>query len=392
MNSIKEGHRRNLALKLPYKVPLSIVAERLPSFFKTYDTLNDVRPSSWIVWKDEDEKSVLFAKEACHANMTESVGFDNLITAMPNSDPISIAYQKMLLNGPFQAVSDMINIGYIPNKYYIHCTDLEKWPSNLLFNYCIATRVPIEHAELLPLWSELTLKGYDPTLAFLLSYTTRGSVDNSRSFPNLVHFWFDSASDWRRILKGDPTRLSRMYKTNPSDCTPCNVLWGKSQDYQEIMGLSDEEVSKFFDLPIEPYVKPEKPTINSTFKKLYGAPIGFHGVAPAEGDDVHLIHPGEAPAGIHPAFVQHHVGMAGAGPNPAAEILINPHPKWNILPAGGLDLNPNWQAWHDAHAQPNDPFNGIQFGNVAQQQPQPEVFHEDDDDEDFFDEDDGDLD
>lgn len=204
-----------------------------------------------------------FFTRICHADMKYvSPGFDHLVTAVPKPDELAIAYQQMLINGPFRAFSDLIGLHCIGDNYYLLCSNLGKWPANVLYNFCIASRVPIERPQFLPYWKELVDQGFEKTLAFLLSYSTNGkpwSKGNGREYPVCNHLWLDTASDWKNILSGEMIRMNPPFKEYPKGCEPCNVIWSTSTDYRKIWNMSNEEVSEFFNLPIEIPAPPPAP-------------------------------------------------------------------------------------------------------------------------------------
>ena len=234
------------------------VKKALSVMIASYPDLNNKRPSSWFVWNDEG-KIKIDINCVCHANLLYyDLGWDNLITAIPKSDDVSLAYQRMLIYGPFKAFSDLISLKKIDDNYYSHVTSLEDWPANVLFNYCIATRVPIEHAHLLKFWDLKVKEGFNPVLAFLLSASNGGKEFlNSRTFPVMGHYWHDIATDWLRIIQGNMSLqyLSKPFKTDPKQCTPSNCIWGYSDSYKKFKLLTDKEISEELGLPI---VKPAK--------------------------------------------------------------------------------------------------------------------------------------
>lgn len=254
------------------------VQELLPSFFELYPRMGPSNPSSWIVWSNDKVKYAFM--DICHADMVYySSGWKNLITAIPNDDDISLAYQRMLINGPFRGFSDLIHLekDETSGKYFAMCSDLDRWPANVLFNYCIATRFPLEKPGLTKDFGKLLEKGYDPTLSALLAWSAHYPTyawmpkreKGERGFYTWGHYWHDSNADWRRILSGDMTLMSVSYRENPRQCCPSNVIWGESEDHRILRFMSDEEIANHFDMkPV--VVKPPK-------KKKAKAPQGDPG-------------------------------------------------------------------------------------------------------------------
>lgn len=209
-------------------------------------------------------------------------GFDHLVTAFPKSDIASITYIRMLIHGPFRAFSDLITLKRASGEdYYLRVSHLERWPANVLFNFCIASRVPIEFPHLFDHWGELIGAGYPEVFAFLLSYTTDGSAFKSkRKFPNNNHFWFDPAADWLRILEGTPDMSAAPFKSVPLAILPTNTIWGRAETCRKLESMSDEDAAEYFGVTIRrpAPVKKAKP---STFLKnnfFEPPPPGFQGI------------------------------------------------------------------------------------------------------------------
>lgn len=275
-----------MARTLLNKVPNDeVLSNHLTNMFHTYDDMTPDKPSSYFLWSNNDFKSKEFLSNVCHAGLPglDRNIWDNLITAVPKSDEISLAYQRMLIQGPFKGLSDLITLESKGNNYYIRCTNLDKWPSNVLYNYCIATRLPIEFNNLLPRWNELVKVGFNSTLALLLSQSTNGtpfSKNYGRKFPNSNHMWFDPSSDWLAIVNGemlDPAPES--FKKQPAHCFPCNVIWGSRQNYFKYITMSDEEISEQLGLPI---VISKPPPKRPTFKPNKIPPIDWVAIQAAQ--------------------------------------------------------------------------------------------------------------
>lgn len=182
-------------------------------------------------------------------------GYDYLVTAVINPDKLTLKYLRMIIHGPFKAFSDLISLVRVKDNYYIQCSELDKWPANVLFNFCIATRTPWEFPKQIEGWSTLCEAGYPEMLAFLLSHSMGGKPFKiKRQFPDSGHHWFDPASDWHNILNGTPDLTCESYHKSPTSCTPSNVIWGKSKDHEVILDLDDEKAAEHFG-----FVKPPPP-------------------------------------------------------------------------------------------------------------------------------------
>jgi len=282
-----------LAAKNPLSLlPDGVVKANLPEFFKSYPSLCAASPSSWFAWSIDEKKVIAHNNHVCHANLCyDGPGFDELITAVPYSDELSLEYIRMLIRGPFRSVSDLIRLERLGNKYFLRCLNLDRWPGNVLMNFCIATRVTIEHRFILEPWGERCEKGFDPVLAFLLTYSYGSSrgyngcaciIGTHRSFDHwrTAHFWLDPSSNWSNILQGNMVGLSKSFKIAPEDSRPTNCIWGVCKDYIKLKAMTDDEIAAFYTMPVQKLEAPEPMPLSKTAPKkkpvpfLYQFPAG----------------------------------------------------------------------------------------------------------------------
>lgn len=211
--------------------------------------MNDGNPSSWFVWSKNPERvPKLYLEKVCHADMRFTPkGYDYLVTAVPKCDKVSLAYLRMLIHGPFKSVSDLISLVKVKDQYYLQCSDLEKWPAPLIFNFCVASRAPIEFENQVNHWWTLVQEGYPEMLGFLLSHSCGGkNFEYERTYPESGHHWFDPQSDWKRIIEGNPDLTGYRYDKYPASVTPSNVIWGRSEDYKIIRKLDNVKAAEYF--------------------------------------------------------------------------------------------------------------------------------------------------
>lgn len=250
-----------MAKALLNDLPVDLPKKTLESMFTTYPKLNLSHPTSYVLWSGEKIKTHL--SEICHASMRyEKDNWDQLVTAVPKSDQLSLEYLRMLIRGPFRSMAHLIRLDRVKDNYYIHCMSLDLWPANVLFNFCIASRIPIEFDYFLKPWATRCEAGFDATLAFLLTYSYgKTPKDKVRSFYNdrVGHLWLDPASSWTNILHGEFINPSAPFKTNPNGVTPTNCIWGISEDYKKLKTMSDEEVAEFYEVPIRIAELPPQP-------------------------------------------------------------------------------------------------------------------------------------
>jgi hypothetical protein len=271
--------------KSPYHDLPAVLQKHLPQMFQSYPNLRTATPSSWFAWTED--KVVAHNKAICHADLLhDGDGWDEMITAVPKNDELSLEYLRMLIRGPFRSMSDLIKLDRIKDNYFLHLLSLDKWPANILMNFCIASRVPIEFHFMLDTWSSRCEIGFDPTLAWLLTYSYGSKIDNQQfntrtfSIHRPGHMWLDPASNWKNILAGHMEKVSRPFKTHPFDSTPTNIIWGHCSDYQKLQSMTDEEISVFYEQPIKVFEAPPPPPPPPPIKKYKPGVMVIHQLPP----------------------------------------------------------------------------------------------------------------
>ena len=248
----------------------------------TYSKITPSAPSSWVVFSDDERTEDHRWLDICHARLFNmDVGlYDQLMTAVPCDSDLDLSYITYLIDGPFRAFRDRISLETIEvqgpagddqKKYYLHCTKLDTWPANVLYNFCIASRTPIEFDFIVKAWGQLVSAKVDEALAFQvasrLAFRYKGnSYRSDRPVPlgdpwdwkldvincPMGHFWFDPTANWKNIMDGTPVleMFTNNYKDNTEDCTPCNVIWGMSdpETTKKLVGKTVKELSQHFGL------------------------------------------------------------------------------------------------------------------------------------------------
>lgn len=243
--------------------------------------INEYETASWLTATEDFQQSNM-AHDVCNIKMAHGwpTDHDVLITYIKSPKPLDLAYTNWLISGPFRGMSDKVSIIKHPTgKYYLKCTDLAKWPSKVLYNLCIASRMPWEHEQYLERWELFTKAGIDPSLSFLLSVnsitydppekpwewkvkTPNYGVGNSN------HHWFDAHTNWRRVMEGDLNAdftPAHSFKNNPDDCRPTNCIWSVEYDelnpqdqFKEVLGKDVNQLYELFGLTKTVEPKPKK--------------------------------------------------------------------------------------------------------------------------------------
>lgn len=313
--------------------------ELLDKLFGSYKGLDNDDPSSYILISNNPKvEPFVRLAEACHADMRYAAAntWDQLITAVPRTDELSLAYIRMLLQGPYRGLSCFITLKQSDGNWYLHATDLDQIPAKALYNFCIASRVPIEYKEHLPFWDKLVKQGYNSVLAYLLSWSNDGKElkpGKSRSWYASNHMWFSNTSDWNNIINANMIGLEGNFRSLPGGAAPCNIIWGESQDAAKLSTMTELAIAEYFGLPpVLPEPKRQRRTRQKTLAQAaavhldieavpqpaghwadhfaqFGEPVIVNGPPPANPwANVPLHHPG-LPAG--------QVNILAAGAQPA---------------------------------------------------------------------------
>ncbi len=184
----------------------------------------------------------------------EPPGADTLITACPYRDGPKLEFIKYLARGPYRSLQDHIKIEQVGEDYIVRCTDLKNWPANVLFNFCIATRIPIEESYVVDGWTSMVKAGVCEHTAYALAaYYNHYDDDPTKPImarPRALthHFPMDSSSSIHNLITGTfvPNKVSqKSFHESPSEVKPCNQIWGYSNLTERtlIQGKSPIEIS-----------------------------------------------------------------------------------------------------------------------------------------------------
>lgn len=192
--------------------------------------------------------------------MKHEPGFKNILTAVPESDEASLAYINALIDGPFHKIKDKIHLLWHmgTNQYYLHIEKLDEIPAPVVYNFCIASRGPIEHKRIVKIFNDLVYRGVHKNLALALCGRTLSVYKEAKLVSNIIqpnqgHWWYNSLSDLKRIMTGDFVDLETgSFWENPSGCIPCNVIWGDKTDntitlLMSLEGKTTVELSQIFE-------------------------------------------------------------------------------------------------------------------------------------------------
>lgn len=304
--------------------------------------MNGAKPSSWITYADDTTRVNAHYLEPCHASILyESKGAKGLIAACPKSDVLSLDYINYLSRGPFRAFQDKISLEKFDKHFIIRVTDLDQWPANVLYNYAIATRAPIEHMGVLKSWAKMAESGIDENLAYaIVPYLASGNSKSMIGSPRhlLNHFHFDPTVNLHNLISGqfDSSFVSKQtYFEHPQAGSPTNIIWGRytSAEYYNLRGKTPDELMDFFDLRQPVLIVTEDPQIleyKAEMIKLAKLKIEEIGLQP-----------------------QHQPGH------------LNPQGNWVVNPNGQIVLQPDQPAivehWDPDDDDPEDEFEDDEF-------------------------------
>lgn len=257
----------------------------------TQDNLRGSSISSYVLFSNDLKQNRATLQYACHAPMASvpTDSFDQMVTAAPFcSDPVSLRYYRWLIDGPFRAFSDKITLEVFPDSkdHYFKMVKLDQWPANILYNFCIASRFPIEFKECVKRWGIYLDAGIDPSVGFLVAaFGGNKPIDKDpwkfRPFEpnfegNTNHFWFDVTSNWSRMINGDfdmDAVSKQSFKEHPISCRPTNPIWGHTSqvDQRKLLKQSVRDICAELGMPTEPPVISKlKPRKVSNLEELLG--------------------------------------------------------------------------------------------------------------------------
>lgn len=206
----------------------------------SYPQLTTMLPSSWVSLHNLDpDLHIIRLNDICHAGikyLENPQSYHECLLAVPESDYLSLQYLDYLINIQFKQFTKYITLKQYFGDHYIHVTGLNEFPANAFYNFCIATRTPIENMPTLKQWANLVKLGLDPSLAMLIAgfgspdqkITSLDDVMEMDGVPNTNHWWFDINLSWKNLIQAEPGNMSGPYCKDPKSCMPSNIMWGKS--------------------------------------------------------------------------------------------------------------------------------------------------------------------
>jgi hypothetical protein len=211
-------------------------------------------PSSFVLYNNKFSVVNKHIAYACHSPIlwAKDRPWDVLLTACV---PRGLRYIRELIDGPFRNFKDLIEIKELNGKHYVKITGFDKFPANALYNFCIATRQPIEYEGDLERFEKMMDAGVPGPLAILISrYMNIDEAvpdpwdwvidDLTMKFDN--HSFLDPTSDWGLFLSGEPTALHGPFNKVYNKVTPANAIWGSDVNFARL-SVIDKSVRQLHD-------------------------------------------------------------------------------------------------------------------------------------------------
>lgn len=237
-----------------------VLATEVQALIEDYPLTVPENPASWVMLNQAGKQSRKIA-DVCHASIVyyKRDEWDEMLTAVPHSRPNDILYLQWLIQGPFKRWKDYFQLKQALGCYYIHILGLDVVPANVLYNFVIATRMPIEQPETITHWRKLADLGLSDGLAFCIAGMTDPDLGVSGLHETMTmvgpqhagHWWYQGCSDWNLIIAGTPLDdliTESSYKDSPAACYPADVIWGNNQNtYQLFKSSTLHELKEMFD-------------------------------------------------------------------------------------------------------------------------------------------------
>lgn len=226
------------------------IVESYPELLKCVPAKGPHRCSYGVISND-GQKEDIRPNSICHMSLTggwavpvEDGAFDQLFTSYPATDVHWFTFFDFLVGHLFKKWAHVIHLEQTPDgHHYIRISDLSAIPADILYNFCIFTRVPWEFHEDVVEWEKLVRLGMHPGFAFAVCRV--GTHDDGRVHTifhggNNNHWPIDNTVDIRRLVSATPEHRETSYKSSRRACIPCNVMWGNTLQLRNLTGQTVE--------------------------------------------------------------------------------------------------------------------------------------------------------
>lgn len=190
------------------------------------------------------------APYVCHQKVRYAKAnvYDQMITSCP---VVHEKFHNWLMTELFGEWSDHFHLEFYgkTKKPYIRISDLATIPANVLYNFCIASRIPLEFPKTTQFWEEMvSVRGLHPgfALAICRMHIEKGALANNET--NWNHWPIDTTCSLYPLTtyKVDPNTLTEMFKAHPTQVTPTNRIWGNKADLRGLNFKNAEAVDEFW--------------------------------------------------------------------------------------------------------------------------------------------------
>lgn len=238
------------------------------SLIKSYPELGEDHPPSSYTLLGPNKFAYRIRNAVCHSALNifdYKAKTTDLITACPfKFDSPSMNFVRWLIDGPFQQWKSNFILQKLKDDYYLHIKDLKSVPANVMYNFVIASRRPIELPFIYDHWENLVQNGVDPALAAIISECTSINnlsveeidFDNTTLLVTGIHFpghqWFTASVDYLRIKNANPNN-ELFQESYPAlgYCVPADSIWNgglgqADRNYTLIQGKTINQIIKGF--------------------------------------------------------------------------------------------------------------------------------------------------
>lgn len=153
-----------------------------------------------------------------------------------------------LINKLYGKWSDHLHVETDPitGEQYLRISDLATMPANVLYNFCISSRLPMEFPNTVQHWAEMVDRGINPGVALGVCRIGVMKDRYGGMETNTNHWPVDNTSDLKLLATYTPKDVSLNFKNCPGAVTPCNVLWGTATDLAPLTTVDDEAIDSFW--------------------------------------------------------------------------------------------------------------------------------------------------
>jgi hypothetical protein len=137
-------------MKLKFVLTPEREQQLVGNIISRYPKMDTSKPTNYTLISNkgvEPDSTLTF----CHSvmgNSGKAGKYDIMYNGIPYKEGLEMDFVRALIAGPFRNWSDQIELLQVEDHFVLKIINLDKFPANVLYNFCIACRYPLENNEL----------------------------------------------------------------------------------------------------------------------------------------------------------------------------------------------------------------------------------------------------